>query len=540
MALAWVLLMPLQIGGQTSYVIVNGNSMEPLLHKGDLVLLRAQQEYAIDDIVTYKHPGIGPVIHRIMDRDLDRYILQGDNNDWIDPYEPIHADLTGKYWFHIPGTGKILLSFRQPWILALVAGISTLVIGMSMFETDDPQTTALTKQKKKLPFFSSLLKTMGELLADWKDNFWLVIYTLAAAGILLGVFAFTRPLINKSTVETLYQQTGYFSYSGSATDEVYDSQQIESGDPIFPILGCTVNFTFDYGLHTPMPFSGGGSYVVNAEVRDHSGWNRLIPISAEISFEGSSFHTEQVMDVCVAQDLIDDKHKATGAAQTFYFLRLIPTVTINGIVDGQILEDTFSPALEFIIEPEQVYLNKNNEENQDPFKPGSVGILTRERMVPNTINIFQIPLPVPAARLITIVCLALAAIGAGLATFVFKEAEGSDERLWAKLQFGEHMLEINTSPVGANDRLVELASLEELVQLVERYGGAVLFHEESPNINYYVRDDGVVYRYQQMERQFSPQEDANIPKQVVEAENEIALDQDLEIEASGDETETGE
>ena len=108
-ALAWVLLVPLQMGGQTSYVIVDGNSMEPVFYKDDLVLLRAQPEYEVGDIVTYKHPNIGTVIHRIVGRELDHYLLQGDNNGWIDPYEPVRADLTGKYWLHFPGAGKILL-----------------------------------------------------------------------------------------------------------------------------------------------------------------------------------------------------------------------------------------------------------------------------------------------------------------------------------------------------------------------------------------------------------------------------------------------
>ncbi len=37
------------------------------------------------------------------------------------------------------------------------------------------------------------------------------------------------------------------------------------------------------------------------------------------------------MDICAAQELIDDKHKATGAMQSTYSLLLIPTVTVNGI-----------------------------------------------------------------------------------------------------------------------------------------------------------------------------------------------------------------
>jgi signal peptidase I len=502
-ALAWILLVPLQMGGQTSYVIVNGNSMEPVFHKGDLVLLRTQPEYETGDIVTYNHPNIGPVIHRIIGRNLDHYVFQGDNNSWIDRYEPVRSELTGKYWFHLPGAGKILLSFRQPWILALVAGLSTLLIGMSMFEIEGPKTTEISKPKKKPSFFNSFLYTTGELLANWKDNFWLVVYVLAAAGTLLGVFAFTRPVLRKSSDEMLYQQTGYFTYTGSATNEVYDAQKIETGDPIYPVLNCSVNFTFDYILHTPKPFSGGGSYVVHAEVQDNSGWHRIIPITTETTFDGAIFHTEQVMDICAAQELINDKQEATGAIQSTYSLLLIPTVTVNGLVDGQVLEDSFSPILEFVMEPNQVYLKPYAAEDQDPFKPGTVGILSREKMVANVINIFQIPLPVFTARIIAIVCLVLAAVGAGVATLVFKEAETSDERLWAKLQIGEHMLGVSTIPFGKNDRMVDLHSLGELVSLVERYGGAVLFHKEPPFINYYVRDNGVVYRYRQMEFQYN-------------------------------------
>lgn len=46
-AAAWVLLAPSAFGGQTSYVIVAGASMEPTLHQGDLVLARRAPSYEI-------------------------------------------------------------------------------------------------------------------------------------------------------------------------------------------------------------------------------------------------------------------------------------------------------------------------------------------------------------------------------------------------------------------------------------------------------------------------------------------------------------
>ena len=123
------LLAPTRIGGRTSYVIVTGNSMEPFLHRGDLTILRQTGDYEIGDVVTYHHPRLGRVIHRIVDRSGDKYILQGDNNSWIDSYQPVVADIAGELLLHIPRAGSVVWGFRTPLGAALLAG----VIGVLLF-----------------------------------------------------------------------------------------------------------------------------------------------------------------------------------------------------------------------------------------------------------------------------------------------------------------------------------------------------------------------------------------------------------------------
>src|SRR5437870_3782053 len=61
----WVIAAPAQLGGLASYVVVTGNSMEPNLHDGDLAIVRLSDRYLPRDIVAYRHPDIGAVIHRI-------------------------------------------------------------------------------------------------------------------------------------------------------------------------------------------------------------------------------------------------------------------------------------------------------------------------------------------------------------------------------------------------------------------------------------------------------------------------------------------
>ncbi|TET33627.1 MAG: signal peptidase I, partial [Anaerolineales bacterium] len=113
MAALWFTFSQVQFGGQSSYIMIAGASMEPSLHYGDLIVAHEEQTYAVGDVVTYRHPIIGPVIHRIIDRTGETYTFKGDNNDWVDSYEPTSAELIGKSWIHIPGAAKLLQKLRS-------------------------------------------------------------------------------------------------------------------------------------------------------------------------------------------------------------------------------------------------------------------------------------------------------------------------------------------------------------------------------------------------------------------------------------------
>ena len=49
---AWIAFAPLKAGGQASYVMVNGISMEPKYHTGDLVIVRKARTYQVGDVIT--------------------------------------------------------------------------------------------------------------------------------------------------------------------------------------------------------------------------------------------------------------------------------------------------------------------------------------------------------------------------------------------------------------------------------------------------------------------------------------------------------
>src|SRR5215213_1132541 len=116
----WLAFAPTRLGGKVSYVIVNGISMEPSYHLGDLTIMRKVATYQVGDVVTYRDAEMEAfVIHRIIRLDRAHYVLQGDNNSWIDAYRPTNEEIIGKLWIYIPKLGKLFKWMRAPVNMAL-------------------------------------------------------------------------------------------------------------------------------------------------------------------------------------------------------------------------------------------------------------------------------------------------------------------------------------------------------------------------------------------------------------------------------------
>lgn len=120
-------------GGPTTYVLVSGDSMLPTLEDSDFVVAR-ESEYEIGDIVVFQipkdHVGSGSlVIHRLVGGSASEgFVMQGDNRDAPDQWQPRPADLEGKLWLRIPKAGRVLLLLRSPLVLAAIAGVGAFLL----------------------------------------------------------------------------------------------------------------------------------------------------------------------------------------------------------------------------------------------------------------------------------------------------------------------------------------------------------------------------------------------------------------------------
>jgi signal peptidase len=184
-AILWFVFAPVQAGGSVGYVIIEGNSMEPEISVGDLVISRSGANYGINQRVVYKHPQVGFVFHRIIDQEDDTYILKGDNNDWVDSYQPTTDEIVGSYWFKIPTGGLVIRKLREPIIftgftLIILIIIASLIIFQKPLRSKKSKLKSISMENQSPP---SIRGVRQEIL--------LVLAIIAISALVLAVVAYT-------------------------------------------------------------------------------------------------------------------------------------------------------------------------------------------------------------------------------------------------------------------------------------------------------------------------------------------------------------
>jgi len=126
---------PQFLGGPASFVGVNGISMTPTLHLGDLAIVEKHASYHVGEIIVYRipkgDPGAGDeVIHRIVGGNgRTGFVTKGDHNSYTDHFwHPKTKDVIGAVWFHIPRGALILSKLHDPVVLAVVVAVLTLAV----------------------------------------------------------------------------------------------------------------------------------------------------------------------------------------------------------------------------------------------------------------------------------------------------------------------------------------------------------------------------------------------------------------------------
>jgi signal peptidase I len=131
----WFLeLRPVSLGGNASYAIVSGTSMNPVYHTGDVVIVHKHSSYKVREIVAYKVPKPSPqagleVIHRLVGGNGTKgWTVQGDNRTAPDQWHPKDSDIVGSAWVHIPNAGVVVRYAHSP--LGIAAVLALIAVGV--------------------------------------------------------------------------------------------------------------------------------------------------------------------------------------------------------------------------------------------------------------------------------------------------------------------------------------------------------------------------------------------------------------------------
>lgn len=112
-----VLPMPLGYGA----AVVLSGSMEPAISVDDLILVKAEENYEIGDVVVYQ-TGKMLVVHRIVAMDGESVTTRGDANN-VDDGAVALTQVKGKVVAHIPKVGAAVRLLKTPAAtLLLIAG----------------------------------------------------------------------------------------------------------------------------------------------------------------------------------------------------------------------------------------------------------------------------------------------------------------------------------------------------------------------------------------------------------------------------------
>lgn len=500
-AAAWMGLAPAALGGGVTYATITGTSMEPKLHRGDLVALRAAPSYRVGDVVGYRDASLHRlVLHRIVAGDERGFVMQGDNNDFRDPTHPTADQVVGRLWTHVPQAGAVVGRFRSPGSAALLVGALVLLpTGRRRRKAKDGESPVFTPFSPPPPFAPPTRPAAPPAPRPSRDMdtrrgvvAGLAIVALGLAA--LAGYAYSRPASQTVTVTDAFQQTGTFSYSATATrGAAYPDGVVRTGDAVFPRLSTAVRMSFDYRLTSAERADVGGTAALEAVVTDNQGWKRVVPLSAPTAFTGGGTTLTGTLRLDRLRAMVRAFERETGTKATQYSVSIAPRINVSGDVGGTHISTDFTPSLPMQLDATRLALGTTQTGEQAAVESTRSGTLLRDG--PAALSLGGFSLPVFRARAIGLLgfeALLGAVILIGLP--ILLEARRSEAGA-IRIRMGGRLVDVAELPRSAPGGCVDLERMSDLAKLAERTEVPIMVAEGADRARYGVMVGDVLYRY---------------------------------------------
>ena len=501
-AAAWYFAAPSELGGSTSYAVVYGSSMEPHLHRGDLVILRGQHDYRRGEVVAYHSYELHRnVLHRIVGRRGSRFVFKGDNNNFLDPEQPRAGQLIGTEWVVVPRLGGMLERLRSPRDAAIAAGLAVLLIvgtgagpGVRRRRRSSPPNPA----RPPAAAVATVPPPPPPRPTSWVPSLMLALglagLAATALGAAVGVIALKQPAHRTVAEPGLVVQQGAFSWSAPApVGAVYQRRLLRPSDPVFLRLVHAITVRFTYRVHSRYPAAFAGDAALDAVLSDGSGWRRRFVVAPRRAFHGTHATLAGRLDLEALTSAVRLFEAKTGEHNPAYHLELAPRVHVHGVAGGRAAREAFAPSLSFDLDELRLQL---------AHPPASVAsnALVRTKAVDgtrtttSTLDLFGRHVTVPSARRLAVVVAGIGIVLTLAAAAFLLPRRRDDELAAIERRFGDLIVPVAPGSYRhASERTV--ATIDALVRVAERYDRLILHETRAGGHSFLVDDAGVVYRY---------------------------------------------
>jgi signal peptidase I len=487
----WYELAPAKLGGSHEYAVVDGISMNPKLHSGDLVLMHPSASYEVGDVVGYHNLQLGRlVLHRIVGKTGDRYVFKGDNNSFLDSYHPTQDEFVGRLWIHVPKLGGFFTWLHAPHHAAITVAIVAFLL---LASGGAGVARHRRRRRRRTKFALRPNPLLGRAL-------------LIGAAITAAVFGLVLLIAashgKTATVEKpgAYVQQGTYAYSAHVEpNALYPSGRLTTGQTVFTRLVHEIATSFDYRFVSALSHSVSGTARFDATLQSSNGWTKQLR-SRALPFHGDHVLVSGSLDVRSLEQQVVQYAKLTGIGNDSFTVVLTPAIDVRGTVAGSAVSDTFAPTpLTFVLDGYSLRLQQTAVSMQpgaavttDALHPSEPGVVPHRE--PASVKLLVGKVRVTTARWIGIAGLALAALVA-LVGFVLSGRNEDDELAKIRRLGGGLLVRVSSPPAPPAGGYVDVANFDSLAHIARSYQLMILHHERGDSHSFYIDDDGSIYRY---------------------------------------------
>lgn len=474
-----VLLAPSSLGGTATWVSTMGASMQPDIETGDLVIARPQPSYHVGDVVAFRSDGLEGtiVLHRIVAEKPESVVTRGDNNDWLDPDQPQRTEILGRMWLHVPGGGRVLSLFADPWFMAALIA-ATLAMG-GLF--------AARRRGRGVRRGRTAAGRKAQALAvGFPAREGAAIAAVAAGA--LAVFAFGRPVLSPASDEIDVQHTARLSYSAEVTTAgVYSRDRLRTGDPVLLAVAPTVDTQLDYRLgFDPGPISG--TIRSTIKLSASNGWQRQVRAGATGTVAGTRIERSLPLDFAALLEIVRTAEQRAETTFGGYTVELVHHIDATGRVGDEQATTRSAPSLTFTVNDQQAVLQGDGSSPRiagQALTTTDVSSIAVSRSTPSTVTLLRWEIPVSLLRMLALGLGVTALALAGLALA---------GRPRPRVAFGRRQVQVSNMDFGDRS-VVDVDDPAALGTLATMYDTVVLDLTRAQDRLFVVVAEQTVYRY---------------------------------------------